>query len=84
MPPRRRPRLRGLSVNALIPNALTVLGLCMGLTSIRFALLDIRCSATLQSQNVHSKLGQPLLLRPDIQLDGSQLIAEGHCGTVLT
>jgi CDP-diacylglycerol--serine O-phosphatidyltransferase len=35
----RRPRLRGLSVNALIPNALTVLGLCMGLTSIRFALL---------------------------------------------
>ena len=36
----RRPRLRGLSVNALIPNALTVLGLCMGLTSIRFALLD--------------------------------------------
>ena len=36
----RRPRLRGLSVNALIPNALTVLGLCMGLTSIRFALLE--------------------------------------------
>ncbi len=40
MLPRRRPRLRGLSVNALIPNALTVLGLCMGLTSIRFALLE--------------------------------------------
>ncbi len=36
----RRPRLRGLSVNALIPNGLTVLGLCMGLTSIYFALLD--------------------------------------------
>ncbi len=35
-----RPRLRGLSVNALIPNGLTVLGLCMGLTSIRFALLE--------------------------------------------
>jgi CDP-diacylglycerol--serine O-phosphatidyltransferase len=35
-----RPRLRGLSVNALVPNGLTVLGLCMGLTSIRFALLE--------------------------------------------
>ena len=40
MRPPRRARLRGLSVNALIPNALTVLGLCMGLTSIRFALLE--------------------------------------------
>lgn len=40
MPFRRRGRLRGLSVNAIIPNALTVLGLCLGLTSIRFALLD--------------------------------------------
>lgn len=36
---RRRGRLRGISVNALIPNALTVLGLCLGLTAIRFALL---------------------------------------------
>ena len=34
---RRRPRLRGLSINALIPNALTVLGLCLGLTAIRYA-----------------------------------------------
>ena len=40
MRPPRRARLRGLSVNALITNALTVLGLCMGLTSIRFALLE--------------------------------------------
>ncbi len=39
-PPPRRSRLRGLTVNALIPNALTVLGLCLGLTAIRFALLD--------------------------------------------
>lgn len=36
----RHGRLRGISVNALIPNALTVLGLCLGLTAIRFALLD--------------------------------------------
>lgn len=36
--PRRR-RLRALSSHALIPNALTVLGLCAGLTAVRFALL---------------------------------------------
>ena len=37
----RRPRrLRGLSINALVPNAVTVLGLCAGLTSIRFALAE--------------------------------------------
>ncbi len=40
IPFRRRGRLRGLSVNALIPNALTVLGLCLGLAAIRFALLE--------------------------------------------
>ncbi len=37
---RRHRRLRDIPVNALIPNALTVLGLCLGLTAIRFALLD--------------------------------------------
>lgn len=36
--PRRRPRFRGLSFNHLIPNLLTMVGLCAGLTSIRFAL----------------------------------------------
>lgn len=40
--PRRRglrgPRIPGLSINRLIPNILTVLALCAGLTSIRFAL----------------------------------------------
>ncbi|AVM74780.1 CDP-diacylglycerol--serine O-phosphatidyltransferase [Magnetospirillum gryphiswaldense] len=40
--PRRRlirpPKLPGLSLNKLIPNILTVLALCAGLTSIRFAL----------------------------------------------
>ena len=37
----RRPRrLRGLSINALVPNAVTVLGLCAGLTSIRFAFAE--------------------------------------------
>ncbi|WP_430437203.1 CDP-diacylglycerol--serine O-phosphatidyltransferase [Oceanibaculum nanhaiense] len=35
---RRAPRLKGLSINRLIPNILTVLALCAGLTSIRFAL----------------------------------------------
>ena len=34
----RRRRLRGWSVNRMIPNGLTVLALCAGLTSIRFAL----------------------------------------------
>ncbi|MCH7930759.1 MAG: phosphatidylcholine/phosphatidylserine synthase [Proteobacteria bacterium] len=34
---RRLHRLRGLSVNALVPNAVTVLGMCAGLTAIRFA-----------------------------------------------
>jgi CDP-diacylglycerol---serine O-phosphatidyltransferase len=33
-------RLRGLSINALIPNAVTVLGMCAGLSSIRFALAE--------------------------------------------
>ena len=40
-PSLKRPRrLRGLSINALIPNAVTVLGMCAGLSSIRYALAD--------------------------------------------
>ena len=34
----RRPRIRSLPVNSLIPNMLTVISLCAGLTSIRFSL----------------------------------------------
>ena len=37
-PRMRRPRLRSLPVNSLIPNILTVISLCAGLTAIRFAL----------------------------------------------
>lgn len=37
---RRNARLRALPVNSLIPNILTVLALCAGMTSIRFALLQ--------------------------------------------
>ena len=37
---RRLRRLRGLSVNALIPNAVTVMGLCAGITAIRFAMAE--------------------------------------------
>ncbi len=36
--PRRPPRISGLSFNRLIPNILTMLALCAGLTSIRFGL----------------------------------------------
>ena len=36
--PRQRPRFKGLSFNRVIPNLLTMIGLCAGLTSIRFAL----------------------------------------------
>ena len=36
--PRTRPRYTGPSFNRLIPNILTLLGLCAGLTAIRFAL----------------------------------------------
>ncbi|RYJ03217.1 MAG: phosphatidylcholine/phosphatidylserine synthase [Acetobacteraceae bacterium] len=36
--PRTRPRYKGPSFNRLIPNILTLLGLCAGLTAIRFAL----------------------------------------------
>lgn len=36
--PRRRPRFQGPSFNQLIPNIMTLIGLCAGLTSIRFAL----------------------------------------------
>lgn len=36
--PRTRPRIAGPSFNRLIPNILTMLGLCSGLTAIRFAL----------------------------------------------
>jgi CDP-diacylglycerol--serine O-phosphatidyltransferase len=39
--PKRPPRIRGFSVNRLIPNMLTVLALCAGLTSIRFAVHDM-------------------------------------------
>lgn len=35
---RRRRRLRGLSINRLIPNAITLMGLCAGMTAIRWAL----------------------------------------------
>lgn len=35
---RSRPRFRGPSFNRIIPNLMTMLGLCAGLTSIRFAL----------------------------------------------
>ena len=35
--PRRRPRYAGPSFNRMIPNILTLLGLCAGLTSIRYA-----------------------------------------------
>lgn len=35
---RRPPRLRGQSINRLIPNILTLLALCSGLTGVRFAL----------------------------------------------
>ncbi|MCH7796631.1 MAG: CDP-alcohol phosphatidyltransferase family protein, partial [Proteobacteria bacterium] len=36
----KRRRLPGLTVNRLIPNALTLLGLCAGMTAIRLALLE--------------------------------------------
>ncbi len=35
---RSRPRFKGLSFNRLIPNLMTLVGLCAGLTAIRFAL----------------------------------------------
>jgi CDP-diacylglycerol--serine O-phosphatidyltransferase len=35
--PRARPRFKGLSFNRIMPNLLTLLGLCAGLTSMRFA-----------------------------------------------
>ncbi len=35
---RQRPRFAGLSFNRMIPNILTLLGLCAGLTSMRYAL----------------------------------------------
>lgn len=37
-PARLRPRLRGQSINRLIPNMLTLLALCSGLSAIRFTL----------------------------------------------
>lgn len=36
--PRSRPRFKGPSFNRVIPNLLTMLGLCAGLTALRFAL----------------------------------------------
>ena len=36
--PRRSPRVRGFSINQLIPNLLTLCALCAGLTAIRFGL----------------------------------------------
>ena len=41
---RRRPRYKGPSFNRIMPNLLTLLGLCAGLTSIRYA-LDARWQA---------------------------------------
>jgi CDP-diacylglycerol--serine O-phosphatidyltransferase len=36
--PRQRPRFKGPSFNRMIPNIMTMLGLCAGLTSMRYAL----------------------------------------------
>lgn len=36
--PPRRPRLRGMSFNRMLPNLLTLAGLCVGFSAIRFAL----------------------------------------------
>src|SRR5215217_2041474 len=36
--PRRRPRYKGPSFNRVVPNLMTLIGLCAGLTAIRFAL----------------------------------------------
>ena len=36
--PRGRPRYKGPSFNRMVPNILTLLGLCAGLTGMRFAL----------------------------------------------
>jgi len=35
--PRARPRFKGLSFNRIVPNLLTLIGLCAGLTALRFA-----------------------------------------------
>jgi CDP-diacylglycerol--serine O-phosphatidyltransferase len=35
--PPRRPRLQGLSFNRMLPNLLTLVGLCVGFTAIRYA-----------------------------------------------
>ena len=35
--PRARPRFKGQSFNRIVPNLLTLIGLCAGLTSMRFA-----------------------------------------------
>lgn len=37
---RRRKRLKGISLNILIPNLITVLALCAGMTGVRFALQE--------------------------------------------
>ncbi len=36
--PKRAPKIKGLSINKMIPNILTLLALCAGLTAIRFGL----------------------------------------------
>ena len=38
--PKRLRRLRAISLSTLVPNMITVLALCAGLTGVRFALLD--------------------------------------------
>ena len=35
--PRARPRFKGQSFNRIVPNLLTLIGLCAGLTAMRFA-----------------------------------------------
>ncbi len=57
---RRRPRLHGQSFNRLIPNIMTMLGLCAGLTGIRFAL----------DQHWHAALGCILIAAVIDGLDG--------------
>lgn len=57
VPPRKRSSTKarsGLSFRAVLPNAITALALCFGLTGIRFALSAVeKCTAALPSQLDH-------------------------------
>ena len=60
----RRPRFRAIPVRTLVPNIITLLALCAGLTAIRLAVEDLECLADSAARSALRTLAQYVMRRP--------------------